>query len=141
MKIYSSSISYKLIYIIITIFYSPLIFEIIKYQVITKIFVSIFIFISIIVFLILQILINTKYIIKNNNLIIMCISFKYTMIDINSIIEVKKTKSIISSPASSFDRIKISYNKYDSMVISPKNKKEFINHLLNINPKIITKYL
>lgn len=90
MKRYSSSISYKSIYIIIATFYSPLIFEIIKYQVITKIFVSIFIFISIIVFLILQILINTKYIIKNNNLIIMCMCFKYTMIDINSITEVKK---------------------------------------------------
>lgn len=80
MKIYYSSISYKLLYMIIVIFYSPLIFEVIKHQAITKRVISIFI--SIIMFLILQILIKTKYIIKNNYLIIMCMFFKYTTINI-----------------------------------------------------------
>ena len=34
------------------------------------------------------------------------------------------------------DRIRINYNKYDEIFISPKEKQHFINKLLQINPKI-----
>lgn len=70
----------------------------------------------------------------------MCSVFKYASIDVSSITEVNKSKSIISSPAPSFDRIKISYNKYNSILISPKNKIGFINHLLDINPNIVVQF-
>ena len=57
-------------------------------------------------------------------------------IDISSIKKITETNTMISAPAASFDRLKINFNKYDSVIISPKNKKEFIHHLLSINPKI-----
>ena len=34
------------------------------------------------------------------------------------------------------DRIRINYNKYDEIFISPKEKQHFINQLLEINPDI-----
>jgi len=36
----------------------------------------------------------------------------------------------------SLDRIAIVYNTYDEVLISPQNKKEFIEELLRINPYI-----
>ena len=57
-------------------------------------------------------------------------------IKIDSITQIKETNNPISSPAISIDRIVISYNKYDSVIISPKEKKAFINHLTQINPNI-----
>ncbi len=58
-------------------------------------------------------------------------------IDIGKISRIRKTKSLISSPAWSLDRIEIFYNKYDSVIISPKNRKEFIQDLQKINSSII----
>lgn len=58
-------------------------------------------------------------------------------IDIEDIKQIKKTRSLISSPAASFDRIQIFYGGNDSVIISPKEKKEFIDHLLSINPDIV----
>ena len=45
-----------------------------------------------------------------------------------------------SAPANSFDRIEIIYNKFDSIIISPENKQQFIESLLVINPDIKVKY-
>ncbi|MEG0697900.1 MAG: PH domain-containing protein, partial [Algoriella sp.] len=58
-------------------------------------------------------------------------------IDINSITKISKTNNPISSPALSLDRIEIFYNKYDSVIISPKNEQEFIQDLQKINSSII----
>jgi len=57
-------------------------------------------------------------------------------IDIHQITEIKTSKSWISSPALSLDRIEILYNTYDSVIISPKNKSQFIQELKQINPFI-----
>lgn len=94
---------------------------------------------SLIIFLVSYIFFKTKYIIDNQHLNIVCGFFKYSAIDINDITEINKTKSFIAAPAPSFDRIKISYNRYDNIIISPKNKMDFINNLLLINPKINNK--
>ncbi len=62
-----------------------------------------------------------------------------TDIEIAGIKEIKKTDSILSSPALSLsERIEIFYNKYDSIVISPENKADFIADLKAINPAIIS---
>jgi hypothetical protein len=42
----------------------------------------------------------------------------------------------MSSPALSLDRIEIFYNKFDSVIISPKNKADFVAELKSINPAI-----
>ena len=60
----------------------------------------------------------------------------YERIDISKITKIEKTNSILSSPALSLDRIRIRYNKYDEVLISPKVKKEFVDELLKVNPTI-----
>ncbi len=60
-------------------------------------------------------------------------------VPIEHIHTIEKTNSILSAPASSLKRIEIKYNKYDSVVISPKNREEFIQELLKINPNITVK--
>ena len=51
--------------------------------------------------------------------------------------KVSKSSNFISSPAASFDRIEITYAKFEEIIISPKNKTKFIEDLQKINPKII----
>lgn len=56
---------------------------------------------------------------------------------ISEIKSIRKTDSILSAPAASLtDRIEISYGNSKSMIISPKEKNEFIDELLKINPTI-----
>ena len=59
-----------------------------------------------------------------------------TKIDIHSIKKVYRTNNPLSSPALSLDRIAIVYNKYDEILISPKDRSAFIAELLSINPNI-----
>jgi hypothetical protein len=60
-------------------------------------------------------------------------------IDISKIRKIEKTSSILSSPALSLDRIAVRYNKFDEVYISPKEKQNFLNDLLQINPNIEVK--
>jgi hypothetical protein len=57
-------------------------------------------------------------------------------IAISSIRKIKETYNPLSAPAALIDIIEMFYNKYDSVLISPKDKKEFIAHILNVNPTI-----
>lgn len=51
--------------------------------------------------------------------------------------KISKSSSIISSPAASFDRIEITYGKFDELIISPKHKLKFAADLQKINPNLI----
>ncbi|MGE8205826.1 PH domain-containing protein [Heyndrickxia sp. NPDC080065] len=80
---------------------------------------------------------NTYYEITNNgNLKIIAGPFKYANIDIKAIKSINSTKSIISSPALSMDRIEIQYNKWYTVIISPKDQSQFIKKLKEVNPEI-----
>ncbi|WP_410880584.1 PH domain-containing protein [Myroides sp. DW712] len=57
-------------------------------------------------------------------------------IALNNIRKITESNSVLSAPALSIDRLEIHYNKYDSQLISPKNKKEFIAHIQELNPEI-----
>jgi hypothetical protein len=57
-------------------------------------------------------------------------------IDIKTIRKIVETRNPISSPAASLDRLEIYFNKFDSVIISPKEKEEFINHLQQLKPDI-----
>lgn len=89
-------------------------------------------------FLFLYMLANIKYVITESQLIIDQSLGKWgkEVIDISTIRSIEPTHTILSAPASSLDRLRISYNKYDDVVISPRKKEEFIQHLLSINPQI-----
>ena len=79
---------------------------------------------------------TTQYIINENQLIVRSTWIVNERIDISKITKVEKSNSILSSPALSLDRLLVRYNKYDEVLISPKEKKEFIDELLKINPTI-----
>jgi hypothetical protein len=61
------------------------------------------------------------------------------VIDISTIKSIEPTHTILGAPASSLDRLRISYNKYDDIIISPRRKEEFIRQLQSINPQIVFK--
>lgn len=79
---------------------------------------------------------TTQYIINENQLIVKSTWIVNERIDISKITKVEKSNSILSSPALSLDRLLVRYNKYDEVLISPRDKTEFIDELLKINPAI-----
>lgn len=83
---------------------------------------------------------STEYIIDGRNLIVKSGWYKKS-IAINTIKSISKTSNLLSSPAPSYNRIELIYNKFDSMVISPKNKTAFAKDLLKINSEIENKLL
>lgn len=82
---------------------------------------------------------KTEYTISENALNVKSGFLVNKRIDVKSIRKIENTKSIISAPALSRDRILLIYNKFDDIQISPKEKEEFIKHLLSINPNIEVK--
>lgn len=79
---------------------------------------------------------TTVYSIKDNQLFIKCGFFVNEAVRIENITKITETRNMLSSAAASLDRLEISYNKYDSILISPKEKMEFIKHLQSIKPTI-----
>ena len=87
-----------------------------------------------------HILFGTRYTITGNTLNVRAGFIINKDIDIETITAIEETDSILSAPANSLDRIEIFYNKFDSVIISPKNKAEFINDILVINGAVRVKY-
>lgn len=132
---YPSKVSYGLLIFIFLIFYGSLIPTLINGELNGKVIGSIGILSLIFVF-ILHLFFGTNYTIDNNKLKIKCGLFSYKPIEIDEIKEVSKTNNIIASPAPSFDRIEIKYGIFNEIIISPKDKENFVNDLLKINPNI-----
>ena len=95
--------------------------------------------ISVVILFILHLLLNTEYLITGENLNIKSGFLVNENININSIKKLSETNDIISSPAASIDRIEILYNKFDIILVSPKDKNEFIESLTEINKNIEVK--
>ena len=78
-----------------------------------------------------------KYIIDGDNLLIRC-GFQRKRISISQIIYVRRSHNLLASPALSVDRLEIVYKETytDSILISPRNRKEFVESLKTINPNI-----
>ena len=134
MKNYKSKLGLELIIPLILIFGYSL-FELIS----NKVWIGIFIIVLTIIF-ILYTLLSINYKIGNDTLNIKCTILININIDIKSIRKITETYNPLSSPAASIDRLEIFYNKFDSILISPKFKKEFIQNLLEINPNIEIEY-
>ncbi len=77
-----------------------------------------------------------KYEVTDDQLIVHQAWFFKEVININRIKSIEFTHTILSAPAASFDRLRICYNKYDEIIISPQRQKEFIGQLKAINPQI-----
>ncbi|WP_226670609.1 PH domain-containing protein [Metabacillus litoralis] len=82
---------------------------------------------------------TTYYVITENKLIIRFGPFK-KHIELDTIKSVKKTMNPLSSPALSLRRLEIVYHQYNSILISPLDREEFIEILSKRCPhiKIIT---
>ena len=128
MKKYQSRISYLLLGIILIVLISPLIFmpPNIMGVVITLIVIA----------FTLHLFSNTYYTIGGKELTVKSGFFIYKKIDVTSIRKISETNSLLSAPALSFDRLEIWYSKYGSIMISPKDKSNFIDDILKINPEI-----
>ena len=70
---------------------------------------------------------------------IVCGFISYPPIEVSSIRQITKTYNSLGSPALSLDRLAINYNQYDSVMISPKDKSEFVEYLQRMNPAIEVK--
>lgn len=134
-KTYPSKISYILLLIIALAFFLPLSLEMYAQGLSNQVLIVGAILLPVFV-LILYTFFTTYYTINNNILYIKSGFLVNSKIDINTITSVKKTNSILSSPAASFDRILIRFGKYDEVILSPKDKIEFINALKGVNSKI-----
>lgn len=93
-----------------------------------------------VILFVVHIFLTTNYVINGHTLIIKCGFLFNRVIDINKIKKISETNNPLSSPATSLDRIEIIYGTFDSVIISPKLKKEFINEITRINTRIEVKY-
>ncbi len=135
MKVYPAKISYGLIAFIVLTFYIPLGYAFFTEGITTEL-IGVTIFLTLLLVFVLHLFLSTKYIIDDKMLKIKFGIFSLSPIDIDTIKEVSNTKSLLSAPAPSFDRIIIKYEKYNDVIISPKDKENFIIELKKINPNI-----
>ena len=79
---------------------------------------------------------NTRYIINGDTLQVQCGVFMNKSYAINQIAKIRETNNPISAPATSMDRLEVSMHNGKSVIISPKKKQAFIDHLKRLNPQI-----
>ena len=134
--IYYSKVSYTLLIVVFLVFFGPLVPTFISngFNGNTTI---LFLAMVVLYGFILHMFFNTTYKIENEKLYIKCGFIKYRPLNIGEMKKVSKSSNIISSPAASFDRIEITYGKFDELIISPKHKTKFVEDLQKINPEII----
>ena len=85
---------------------------------------------------IIHMLLTTQYKIIGNTLRIKSGIFVNKSVSINTIRKITETTSILSSPANSLDRLELRYNKFERIIISPKDKAGFIQTLSELNQSI-----
>ncbi|WP_299391568.1 PH domain-containing protein [uncultured Gelidibacter sp.] len=137
-KKYPSKISYGLLIFVFLMFYGPLLPDLLNGELNGKM-IGLIGFLSVVFGFIVHLFFNTHYTIDHRKLKIKSGAFSYQPIIIDDIKEISKTNSVLSSPAASFDRIKINYGTTNSVILSPKDKYQFAEDLVKINPRIINK--
>lgn len=134
--VYYSKVSSPLLGFIFLVFFGPLVPTILSSGFTKPIVLTIF-FLVVLFLFIVHMFFYTTYTINDDELKIRCGFIGYKPYKIKDMKKVSKSTSIISSPAASFDRIEITYGKFDEIIISPKDKHQFVEDLQKINPEII----
>jgi hypothetical protein len=80
----------------------------------------------------LWMLFSTYYLINGSNLIIRSGPFKWK-VDISTIQSITPTRSPLSSPALSLNRLEIKHGSGSVVLVSPANQEKFIEALSNAN--------
>ncbi len=88
------------------------------------------------IILIFVVLTTITYTVKEGELQVRVAGFLYRRIPVRTIRKIEKTRTILSAPAASLDRIILYYNRWDEIVLSPKDKEQFIADLQEENPSI-----
>jgi len=93
------------------------------------------------IFFIIPMWFNTFYLLAENELVVKCGISKAERIEYEQITSIDKTREPVRAPAPSLDRIEVRYKaksgKFsDKVIISPKNKGEFIRQLKMRNENI-----
>lgn len=130
MKRYNSKIGIGILLFVLVILGGSTVFMIYK-----KIWIGLIV-IGIFALLIGHIFSTTYYLVKDGVLKIKSSFVVNESIDIESIMKISETRNPLSSPANSLDRLKITYKGNSSIMISPKDKIGFVNHLKKINSNI-----
>ena len=130
MKKYPSKISYGLLIFILAVLIGTTIPMIVK-PIWTGLLIN-----TVAILFTVHLFLNTYYVIDGEFLIVKSGIIFNKKVDINSVKSIKETKTIISAPALSFDRLEVNWGKHTGVVISPKDKKKFIEHMTRINPLI-----
>lgn len=81
---------------------------------------------------------TTRYVVDPPALKIVSGFFYRITINISTITSITDVRNAMSSPAASLDRLQIRYNAFDEVLISPKQKEDFIHQLKQLNPAIKT---
>ncbi len=131
-RLYPSAVSYAL--------FIPMLFSLgiaLFASIYTGEYIPVGIVLASILVLVLPMLLNTTYTIDGDMLKIRSGLIKFKDVNIATITRIENTQSLLSAPAASLtDRIEIFYNRFDSIVISPKNRNAFIADILSINPAV-----
>lgn len=90
--------------------------------------IIVFVIVSAILLFCILLLFNIKYVINGNTLIVRVL-FVSTKYSIDDIILIKSTRTILSAPAASLDRIEIVFKNKSSVVISPISKDAFVEKI------------
>lgn len=88
------------------------------------------------VIFILHLFSTTYYLIAGDQLRIKSGFFVDMTISIPSITKIRETHNPVSSPALSLHRLEIKYNRFDYVLISPKDRTHFIADLLHVSDQI-----
>ncbi|RRQ50056.1 hypothetical protein DZC72_05640 [Maribacter algicola] len=135
MKTYKSKISWGLLVVPMLLFLGIIVSMILKGEEPSGILTTSGILLAVCLF-ILYLLMNTEYGMDADTLYVKS-GFVYRKhLDISRITSVKKAKNIFSAPAASLDRIQLTYDKFGVLVLSPKDKENFVKDLVVINPNI-----
>ncbi|MBI1192785.1 MAG: hypothetical protein GC205_06375 [Bacteroidetes bacterium] len=86
---------------------------------------------------ILHLFLNTHYTVENGMLTITCGFLYRKKIDLQALSSIRETNSILSSPATSLDRLELTWGSNQKVMVSPKDKSSFIAALQSVNSKII----
>ncbi|MFT6443223.1 MAG: hypothetical protein ACJASM_002782 [Salibacteraceae bacterium] len=136
MKEYKSKVGYGILIPIVLLHIGILLLPILTGQLVRPIIgMTVVLFLSL--SFILHVFYNTTYYINEKNQLLIKYGFIYnSTVEIADIKSIERTRNPISSPAASMDRIELKYGKWNTVIISPKDKKELLNAFLAINPKI-----
>ena len=82
---------------------------------------------------------TTKYILEGDTLLIQSGFLYKKKMNISEVQKIIESNNPLSSPAASLDRLEIRKTTWDYVLISPKQKEDFIQAMLERNPNIEVK--